>query len=129
MLGLAREVTVRSTTGNGTAGASRHLSEETCSPTAFRLFVFPLITKESSDESCPVPRKHILLPYDQRTGRPLDEAALAKHPSLATYFSSQKNQLLARKGTMLNTWMKRGLWWACLGVGENCFAPLRVVLK
>jgi len=90
-------------------------------------FVFPLITKECFDESRPMPRKHILLPYDKRTGRPLDEAALERHPSLAIYFSSHKSQLLARKGTMLNTWMKRGMWWACLGVGEYCFAPFKVV--
>lgn len=90
-------------------------------------FVFPLITKECFDESRPVPRKHILLPYDQQTGRPLDEAVLGRHPSLAAYLSSRKSQLLARKGTMLNTWMKRGMWWACLGVGEYCFAPFKVV--
>ena len=90
-------------------------------------FVFPLITKECFDEPHPTPRKHILLPYDRRTGRPLDDVALERQTSLATYFSSQKSQLLARKGTMLNTWMKRGMWWACLGVGEYCFAPFKVV--
>jgi len=90
-------------------------------------FVFPLITKECFDESDPMPRKQILLPYDKRTGRPLDERALKNHPSLAAYFASQKSQLLDRKGTLLNTWLKRGTWWACLGVGEYCFAPFKVV--
>lgn len=90
-------------------------------------FVFPLITKECFGESRSLPRKHILLPYDRRTGRPLNEGALKRHPTLAAYFSSQKSQLLARKGTMLNTWLKRGMWWACLGVGEYCFAPFKVV--
>jgi hypothetical protein len=90
-------------------------------------FVFPLITKECFDESRPTPRKHILLPYDKGTGRPLDETALKSHPSLAAYFFSQKSQLLARKGTLLNTWIKRGMWWACLGVGEYCFAPFKIV--
>ena len=27
---------------------------------------------------------------------------------------------------MLNAWMKRGIWWACLGVGEYNFAPYKV---
>jgi hypothetical protein len=90
-------------------------------------FVFPLITKECFRELSPVPRKHILLPYDKLTGRPLGEAALDSLPSLAAYFRSQKQQLLARKGTMLNSWMKRGMWWACLGVGDYCFAPFKVV--
>jgi hypothetical protein len=28
---------------------------------------------------------------------------------------------------MLNTWLKRGLWWALLGVGDYSFAPFKVV--
>lgn len=90
-------------------------------------FLFPLITKECFREDEPLPRKHVLLPYDQQTGRPLDEAHMRCIPTLAAYFSSRKEQLLARKGTMLNTWMKRGQWWACLGVGEYNFAPFKVV--
>lgn len=90
-------------------------------------FLFPLITKECFREEEPSPHKHVLLPYDQQTGRPLAEAAMRASPTLAAYFSSRKAQLLARKGTMLNTWMKRGIWWACLGVGEYNFAPFKVV--
>ncbi len=92
-----------------------------------RDFLFPLITKECFREDEPSPRKHVVLPYDKRTGRPLDETALRSNPTLAVYFSKRKSQLLARKGTMLNTWMKRGLWWACLGVGAYTFAPFKVV--
>lgn len=92
-----------------------------------REFLFPLITRECFRENESTPRKHILLPYDKRTGRPLDEAHLRSVPSLAAYFATRKAQLLARKGTMLNTWMKRGIWWACLGVGEYNFAPFKVV--
>jgi hypothetical protein len=90
-------------------------------------FLFPLITKECFRENEAAPRKYVLLPYDQQTGRPLDEAHLRSVPSLAAYFATRKAQLLARKGTMLNTWMKRGIWWACLGVGEYNFAPFKVV--
>ncbi len=90
-------------------------------------FLFPLITKECFREDEPSPRKHILLPYDKQTGRPLDETHLRSVPTLAAYFAMWKTQLLARKGTMLNTWMKRGIWWACLGVGEYNFAPFKVV--
>lgn len=90
-------------------------------------FLFPLITKECFKEDEPSPRKYVVLPYDEKTGRPLDEAHLNSIPMLAAYFSTRKSQLLARKGTMLNTWMKRGQWWACLGVGEYNFAPFKVV--
>jgi hypothetical protein len=90
-------------------------------------FLFPLITKECFQKDESSPRKYVLLPYDQHTGRPLDEAQLRTIPKLAAYFSTRKSQLLSRKGTMLNTWMKRGIWWACLGVGEYNFAPFKVV--
>ena len=92
-----------------------------------RDFLFPLITKECFREDEPSPRKHVALPYDERTGRPLDETTLRSIPALAAYFATRKSQLLARKGTMLNTWMKRGIWWACLGVGKYNFAPFKVV--
>ena len=90
-------------------------------------FLFPLITKECFREDKPSPRKHVLLPYDWQTGKPLDEASMHAVPTLALYFALRKAQLLARKGTMLNTWMKRGIWWACLGVGEYNFAPFKIV--
>lgn len=90
-------------------------------------FLFPLITKECFREEAPSPRKHVLLPYDQQTGRPLDSAKMRSILTLAAYFSTRKSRLLARKGTMLNTWMKRGIWWACLGVGGYSFAPFKVV--
>ena len=90
-------------------------------------FLFPLITKECFREDEASPRKYIVLPYDEPTGRPLDESHLRSIPKLAAYFSTRKSQLMARKGTMLNTWMKRGIWWACLGVGEYNFAPFKVV--
>lgn len=92
-----------------------------------REFLFPLITRECFREAAPSPRRHILLAYNKRTGRPLDETHLRSVPTLAAYFAKWKTQLLARKGTMLNTWMKRGVWWACLGVGEYNFAPFKVV--
>jgi len=90
-------------------------------------FLFPLITKECFREDEASPRKYIVLPYDEPTGKPLDEPHLRSIPKLAAYFATRKDQLLARKGTMLNTWMKRGIWWACLGVGEYNFAPFKVV--
>lgn len=90
-------------------------------------FVFPLITKECFREKSATPRKHILLPYDERTGRPLDKNALLAHPALLAYLQTQKELLVSRKGSLLHTWIKRGVWWACLGVGDYCFAPFKVV--
>jgi len=38
-----------------------------------------------------------------------------------------KEQLYYRRGTMINSWIKRGLWWACLGVGIYSFFPYKVI--
>ncbi|MBI4658538.1 MAG: SAM-dependent DNA methyltransferase [Verrucomicrobia bacterium] len=90
-------------------------------------FLFPLITSECFRNGDTSPRRHVLLPYDTTTGKPLTETALCHHPALWTYLLAHRDELLARKGTMLNTWLKRGLWWALLGVGDYSFAPFKVV--
>jgi hypothetical protein len=87
---------------------------------------FPLITKECFRGS-KSPRKYILLPYDTATGRVLDEPALRKYSTLYGYFVAQQENLLRRKGAMLNALIRRGTWWACLGVGPYSFAPFKVV--
>jgi len=89
-------------------------------------FLFPLITKESFRGS-QIPKKYILIPYEARTGRVLDEATLLKYPILHNYFVANKQSLVRRKGVMLNASIKRGTWWACLGVGRYSFAPFKVV--
>jgi hypothetical protein len=90
-------------------------------------FIFPLITKECFREENLLPRKHIVLPYDARSGRPLEETALRSIPKLFAHFFRHKDKLYTRKGTLLNTWTKRGIWWACLGVGKYNFAPFKIV--
>jgi hypothetical protein len=96
-------------------------------PDLSKNFTFPLITKECFREENPSPHKYIVLPYDMSSGRPLEETALRSIPKLFAHFSRHKNKLCARKGTLLNTWTKRGVWWACLGVGEYNFAPFKIV--
>ena len=113
--------------GVNTCGANRSFIFDELPSDLPGEFVFPLITKECFREKNASPRKHILLPYDDRTGRPLDKNALLANPSLLAYLQTQKELLVSRKGTLLNTWIKRGIWWACLGVGEYCFAPYKVV--
>jgi hypothetical protein len=90
-------------------------------------FVFPLITKECFREDAALPRKYIVMPYDALTGRPLDRSELTANPDLKNYLETQKSLLESRKGTLLNAWIKRGIWWACLGVGDYSFAPYKVV--
>jgi hypothetical protein len=90
-------------------------------------FVFPLITKECFNGSNQIPKKFILLPYDRNTGQPLSEAQLRSKPGLHAYLRFHEEKLRQRKGTMLNGWLKRGVWWACLGVGPYCFSRYKIV--
>ena len=90
-------------------------------------FVFPLLTKECFRESGCAPRKFILLPYDARTGNPLTETEIKGHPALFSYLSFHQHALRSRKGALLGSWLKRGMWWACLGVGSYSFALHKVV--
>jgi hypothetical protein len=89
-------------------------------------FIFPLLTKECFRHPDSSPRKFILLPYDPATGIPLTSADLRRHEPLQSYLNRHKDVLSNRKGSMLRTWIMRGVWWACLGVGKYSFAPYKV---
>ncbi|MGO8678366.1 MAG: SAM-dependent DNA methyltransferase [Limisphaerales bacterium] len=90
-------------------------------------FVFPLLTKECFRTAAPGPQRFILLAYNTQTGSPLTEAELNQHPTLGSYLRRNRHTLENRKGSLLGAWIKRGIWWACLGVGRYSFAPHKVV--
>jgi hypothetical protein len=74
----------------------------------------------------PRPQRWILLPHDTRTGRPLAWDAIAKHERAAAYLAAHRDRLMRRKGTLINSQIGRGFWWALLGVGPYSFAPWKV---
>ncbi len=113
--------------GVNTCGASRlfifdqkpsHLPSE---------FLYPLATKELWRQQAASPCKWVLLPYHQETGKPLTWYQIEKWPALRNYLQSAQDVLQSRKGTMLRTALKRGVWWALLGVGLYAFAPFKVI--
>jgi hypothetical protein len=71
-------------------------------------------------------RRWILLPHDRGTGRPLGWPAIARYQGVAAYLSRHRDVLMRRKGTLINSHIGRGLWWALLGVGPYSFAPWKV---
>jgi hypothetical protein len=71
-------------------------------------------------------QRWILLPHDTRTGRPLAWDAIAKHERAAAYLAKHRDLLMRRKGTLINSQIGRGFWWALLGVGPYAFAPWKV---
>lgn len=72
-------------------------------------------------------QKWILIPHDRKTGKPLDRRTLSEYPATLSYLDEHRELLCARKGTLINTYIKRGLWWALMGVGSYSFAPWKVV--
>jgi len=90
-------------------------------------FVFPLLTKECFRSLAPKPQKFILLPYSTLTGAPLTQVELNQHPALRSHLDRHREALEDRRGSLLGAWIRRGIWWACLGVGKYSFAPHKVV--
>ena len=90
-------------------------------------FLYPLATKELWCQGSVSPYKWILLPYHQQTAKPLTWCRIEEYPALRDYLQSVQDVLQARKGTLLRTALKKGNWWALLGVGPYAFAPFKVI--
>ena len=90
-------------------------------------FLYPLATKELWRQQTTLPHKWILLPYHQRTGKPLTWCQIERCTALRDYLQNVQDVLQGRKGTLLRTALKRGNWWALLGVGPYSFAPFKVI--
>ena len=71
------------------------------------------------------PRRWILLPYDRRSGRPLEWEKIP--PRTRDYLAERRDYLAGRRGTMLRSMMRHGFWWALLGVGLYAFAPWKII--
>ena len=90
-------------------------------------FLYPLVTKEIWRQNTSSPQKWILLPYHQNTGKPLTWHEIEQWDTLKKHLQKAQEVLKARKGTLLRSAMKRGNWWALLGVGPYAFAPFKVI--
>ena len=90
-------------------------------------FLYPLVTKELWRQQTGFPHKWILLPYHRQTRKPLTWDQIEQYAALKDYLQNVQGVLQARKGTLLRTALKRGSWWALLGVGSYSFAPFKVI--
>lgn len=90
-------------------------------------FLYPLATKELWRQQTGLPHKWILLPYHHQTGKPLTWDQIEQYPALRDYLQNVQEVLQARKGMLLRTALKKGHWWALLGVGRYSFAPFKVI--
>jgi hypothetical protein len=92
-----------------------------------RQYIYPVITSRNFSEKKPSPQKWVLLPYSEKTGRPLNSHEIIKENLLWKYLKEHEKELRSRKGTLINVWIRKGIWWALLGVGEYNFYPHKVV--
>jgi len=99
------------------------LNEKVILPTQF---IYPLLTKSNFTEHKMVPRKWVLLPYNDN-GKPLSGKEISRCPLLRKYLFSVKNKLEQRKGKLIQTQIKKGIWWAMLGVGRYNFVNYKIV--
>jgi hypothetical protein len=106
------------------------LDEARCKVNAAHLlpkkYIYPLITSKNFKNTAE-PSKWVLLPYNAQTGKPLSLTEMGEEPLLFAYLQSQKHLLANRKGSLIQTQVKRGLWWSLLGVGPYSFCPYKVV--
>ncbi len=91
-------------------------------------YVFPLAVASTLLQKDPQPEKVILIPH-QENGKPIDWEELQRDEGLCSYLLRHKSHLENRKGVLINTWIKKGFWWALLGIGEYSFAPYKVMWK
>ena len=91
-----------------------------------RQYVYPLLTSQNFKESYIKPNKWVLLPYSPN-GRPLEPSHLREIPKLWNYLKLHEKHLKARKGILIGNWLKKGYWWALLGVGVYNFTAYKIV--
>ncbi len=89
-------------------------------------YLYPLLTSGNFKEEQLTPRKWVLLPYTGR-GRPLEPEQIKKETLLWNYLIAHEQRLKERRGSLIGARIRRGYWWALLGVGPYNFMPYKVV--
>jgi len=90
-------------------------------------YLYPLVTKETWVDKAPFPHKWILLAYSRETAKPLTWGEICKHEPLKAYLLENRDALMRRKGTLIQSVIKKGIWWSLLGVGPYSFAPFKII--
>jgi hypothetical protein len=101
-------------------------SKEFGSVTLPSRFLYPLLHTRVFDHPRRAPEEFVLLPYNESSGKPLDLPEITNYPELWEYLKHASPALRARRGALIGTWIRRGYWWASLGVGPYSFAPFKV---
>ncbi len=87
-------------------------------------YIYPVLSSDNFANK-KIKKRWVFLPYD-RSGKVLDKDILQKDKPVWDYLKSYETELQARKGVIINTMIKRGLWWGLLGVGAYNFASYKI---
>jgi hypothetical protein len=91
-------------------------------------YVYPLVNaKNFTNHSPQVPCKWVLLPYEPSTSKILSPESIAQDAYLFRFFQQFKTVLSQRKGILINISIKKGYWWALLGVGKYNFFRYKII--
>lgn len=92
-------------------------------------YLYPLIDRAHFGAGRLQPSRFVLLPYDEKSGKPLTGEEITKEETLSTFLRRAARRLKRRRGTLIGQWIRHGEWWASLGVGSYAFAPFKVVWR
>lgn len=89
--------------------------------------VYPLMSSScfTADSSQGEPERWIFLPY-RREGKVLSSDELGMWPDAGAWLERHRLLLENRKGSLLNRYCAKGVYWALLGVGPYAFAPWKL---
>jgi len=89
-----------------------------------KAFIYPLMSSDNFAGKTEV-SKYVFLPYSEK-GKPLSPEQIEEYPILKNYLDEKCDELCMRKGTMIQSWVRRGYYWALLGVGPYNFAKYKI---
>jgi len=97
---------------------------------ANKQFVYPLAVSSTlaEDTRSPAISKLVLIPHIE-SGKPMDLDELKRNENLYRYLLAHKSTLESRKGVLINTWIKKGYWYALMGIGPYCFLKYKIMWK
>ncbi len=88
-------------------------------------YMLPLLNNKHFDFENRKSDKYILCLHNS-SGSPLNYSEIKDLEGIEDYLKKFKPQMMARKGILIQSHIKRGTFWALLGVGSYSFSPYKV---
>jgi len=90
-------------------------------------YIYPLASNDLWKMRELIPTRWVFLPYNRTTFKPISIHEVDANPILRNYLADNKEKLVSRKGTLIQSSISKGFWWSLLGVGQYSFAPYKVI--